>query len=383
MTDIGFSSSAAGTVAVQASGAAKPQTPQIDAAAAQNNAAAARNIADSVVLSSGALQKATAVSPADRSQQSNTKAVGQGNQDQAQQSSAAKAQKSAGPDADRQQLSQRIEQALGSITGDVNTLMRIFGLNSEESAEVQKKFSHKIAEKVGEPPEASIGMRAAVPYYHGPLSLEVRDIQVNIQTLPSGERDFSVDFGSIAVNTPDQAAANTYAGRPTHIYTTPEGLNVSVQPDSNGVIIDTNGEGTREVASVLTGSTRSVAGQQTDAGQAEQAAIEGRQRPGFDPQAEAAGTDVARDRFGAAESADRNKDGTADQQDAGFESLLVVRSGTASPTAEAGFVRVQFDSVMPMNERYDNATLLAAQEATAPAPNRVVEPSADGYDVNV
>jgi hypothetical protein len=351
MTDVGFSSSAAGAAQVAATPVARPPA-HTDSSA--SSAAAARNIADSVALSVEALQASAVKAP---------EKAGNQNVQTADKSSAETVQ----------QLASRVEVSLNKMSADVGSLMRMFGLSSEEASAVQQQFVTRVAEKVGAPPEASIGMRAFVPFYSGdPQVLEAKDI--NVQVTASGQ-DFasSVDFGTIGLVTPEQALANTFAVAPPPMFTTPTGSPVTVTEGSSGVVLDSNGAGTRELGAVISGQANGVHGD------GQRSPIEEQRRR------EALGIatqDPAEKRFGEAEDAvDANRDGVADQTDSGMQSLIAVKTGSAAPTVEGGTIRVAFDAIIPLDQKHDPANMFVSDQATKPSTNRVTEPSANGFDV--
>ncbi|OFX13729.1 MAG: hypothetical protein A2516_02655 [Alphaproteobacteria bacterium RIFOXYD12_FULL_60_8] len=363
MTDIGFSSSAAGAAYVAASSAARPQA-QVDIA--NSTAVAARNIADNVALSAEALMS-TAVMAAEQSGDQGAKSLKSSPESQsAQQASESVAN-----------LAQRIEVGLNKMSADVNSLMRMFGLSGQEASEVQQKFVDRVSEKIGQPPEASLGMRAYVPYVGGTQVLEAQKINIDI-TMAESNFSVQVDFQSMDVVPTQTALSNAFATSPAPMFTTPEGNSVVVSEGSAGVVLDANGQGTREIASVLTGRTQAF--------NREGASQDGTRTPLEEQRRrEALGipstTPAEKQLGGAGNAIDANQDGVADQTDSGFQSLIAVRTGSAVPTVEGGTLRVAFDAIIPLEQRHDPVNVYVADQATRPSSNRVTEVPAHGFDV--
>lgn len=172
MSDVDVSTSAGGAAVVSA---VAPSVVRVQAAveAAPSAPSASARGSDTVDLSNLAtIQSVRTIAPVDISQSGSRQSPLRSGDSTTRQLADMQANRSAQP----------ISVAVGTLMEDMGRLFRAFNIKGDEAAEVTKQFVTEVADKVGEPPKASLGMRVGVANWRANPGLAVSGAQIRIDT---------------------------------------------------------------------------------------------------------------------------------------------------------------------------------------------------------
>ncbi|MEO5374304.1 MAG: hypothetical protein H7840_08490 [Alphaproteobacteria bacterium] len=299
---------------------------------------------------------------------------------------------------------------VGTMMQDLGRLAKAFRLSAGAISELQQNFFNKLSEKAGSPPEASLGMRAAAGFVDHPVQLGVT--KVNIAVDNSTGRAAVEIRGDVTVGSRRQFVAQTapqtdftsYPDSQPFVVDT-QGQTVDLQSAPNGMYFDIRGSSGREFTNYLneksndSGRDGGDGTQGGNAGLGREAATGTRRDDAEKTTRDASGTPIdplagrsqgkgkgqtqgyrgvkaGNDETVGSSVLSRQADslgrGVADDKDGGFQSMIVMRSGSGiSPLAQAGVTRVQFDMVTDINLR-------PPVNATSPVPQAVQDERTDG-----
>lgn len=256
---------------------------------------------------------------------------------------------------------------LGAMARDVAKVADVLRLDAADANQLQSKFQTAAREKV-----QLDTLRSG-----GRLGVTGVQLAVNNRT---GESDVKVT-GSVTVETDNGGRDYAGSSRSESLVVGLDGRTADPRTASSGVYFDIRGSSGREFVNFLSekpatadGRTRSDAGANDtppnvpDALSAAQAKGKGHSQAnrGIVPEAN------PNNRSPLPVPADTRQRGVPDDKDPGFQSVIVMRSGSGvSPQAQAGVTRVQFDIVTDIGVRPHG-------NPSGPVPIAVRQERADG-----